>query len=94
MPPVDDAPVVKRGWWLYAASVRCDVYIVRRDVFPGTGDDEDPPEVADDRDVTCYELRYEIPGYPPKYAGGGYYLSIDEATTEAATVLGSTLQWE
>ena len=76
---MDDATVVKRGWWLYAGTIRCDVHIVERDFFPGTGDYEDPPEIGDDRDIICYELRYEIPGYPPKYAGGGSYLTIEEA---------------
>ena len=94
--PMNDPIPVKRGWWLYAGSVKCAVLILRRDVFPGTGGAEDPPEVADDRDVTCYELRYEIPNAicPPGFAGGGYYLTVDQAAAEAATVLGVTLRWE
>jgi len=41
--------VVKNGTFLYDGTVMCDVRIVRSDMRPGSGDCEDPPELANDQ---------------------------------------------
>jgi len=86
--------VVKRGNWLYGGSVKCAVRISSRDFRPGTGDYEDPPEVAEDREVECYALEFHTPAGEPAWVGGGTYASIKEATESARRLLGESLQWE
>ena len=53
--------IVKRGSWLYDGSVPSALVIVRGDVFYGTGDYEDPPEICDDRDVEAFQVWFETP---------------------------------
>jgi len=69
MPP-KDAPIVKRGCWLYDGVVPCEVRIVRHDILYGSGDYEDPPEFADDREVECYYLLFHTPVGEPEWVGG------------------------
>ena len=90
----NDQSLVRRGWWMYDGSVRCEVRIVRRDVFPGTGDCEDVPDVANDREITCFELIYSTPAGPPRYGSGGYFLTVEEASDHAAALTGQSLAWE
>jgi len=86
--------VLKHGQWLYGDGVKCAVRISRRDFWPGTGDCEDPPEIAGDRAVECYELEFHTPVGEPAWVGGGVYSSIREATECARKLLGESLQWE
>lgn len=42
--------VVKSGTFLYDGTVTCNLRIVRSQVCPGSGDWEDPPELAEDKE--------------------------------------------
>jgi hypothetical protein len=86
--------VLKRGQWLYGGSVKCAVRISRRDSWPGTGDYEDPADVAADRAVECYEVEFHTPVGEPAWVGGGLYPSVKEAEDSAHKLLGESLQWE
>ena len=85
---------VRHGHWLYADGVQCAVRIARRDVWLGSGDDEDPPEVAEDREVECYELEFHTPAGAPAWVGGGVYATLEEAEESARRLLGESLQWQ
>src|SRR5258708_419736 len=62
----------RRGIWLYDGHIECRVEIWQRDERPGTGDYEDPPELADDQPGECYEVLYEPAGGGRMgQAGGG-----------------------
>jgi hypothetical protein len=58
---VDEVRIMKVGEWLYDGMVPCEVVITREDIFPGSGDYEDPPEIANDRNIQCVQIWYENP---------------------------------
>lgn len=87
------APIVKRGTWLYANQVPCAVIIVRHDVWYGSGDVQDTPEFAEDREVECYYVLFGTPTGNPEYVGGGGGLTVEAATAIAEKKLDSTLKW-
>jgi hypothetical protein len=89
-----DAPVVRRGHWLYNGMVPCEVRIVRHNVLYGTGDAEDTPDIAEDRDVECYYLLFHTPVKEPDWVGGGAALTLADAADIAKSLLGSTLTWD
>lgn len=72
--------VVKRGVFLYAGAVECDLCIARSSVHYGTGDAEDPPEVAEDLKRETYYVYYGSTTERGRFsAGGGAYPSLPEA---------------
>jgi hypothetical protein len=89
--------VVKRGTFLYAGSVECDLRIVHSPVRFGTGDYEDPSDVRDDVQVDTFYVEYGSTTHRGAFnAGGGGYPSIAEAVAAAEGSLGGagTVQWE
>ncbi len=63
------------------------------DVFDGTGDYEDPPSTAEDREVECYYLLFHTPVVEPEWVGGGGFSSLAEARSAAESRLG-LIEWE
>ena len=56
------------------------VFICHSDFYPGTGDYEDDFEIREDREISCFAVWFEsITEKDVLSAGGGYYLSLDEA---------------
>lgn len=95
MPHGDKTEVVKRGRWLYAGSRPLEVRIVRQERWHGTGDDEDPLELRDDRDVECFRVLFETAdGCEPHFAGGDQHLTVEDAIHAVETLVGATLQWD
>lgn len=91
----DAAEIVKRGRWLYDSSRSLEVRIVRQQCWYGTGDDEDPLELRDDRDVECFRVLFETAdGCEPHFAGGGQHLTLEAAIRSVEAVVGETLRWE
>jgi hypothetical protein len=66
-----DGEVVLEGSWLYAGTTRYRIAIVRRGSRYGSGDYEDPPEVAQDREAATFEVWYTAAGDPERFAAGG-----------------------
>jgi len=86
--------LIAEGQWLYDASVPSRVVIVRREVWYGTGDHQDPPEIADDQAIETFELIYGSPGEPHQLnTGGGQYRTLGEAKSAAEAHCGSSLRW-
>jgi hypothetical protein len=63
--------LVAEGTWLYSGSVPCRIVVVRRSTMHGTGDYEDPPEIADDLTVETFEVLFCEPGNSTVIAAGG-----------------------
>ena len=51
---------VRVGAWLYAGSVPLALRIFKSDIYDGTGDDEDDPEIRDDQAVECYYAELQV----------------------------------
>lgn len=88
---------VKAGTFLYAGAIECDVRIVLSRIRYGSGDDEDPPEIANDLDRETYYVWYGSTTHRGVFnAGAGGYPSLAEAmlAAESALGVGSSLRWD
>jgi hypothetical protein len=66
--------IARVGFFLYDGTVRCPLRIVRTDFRPGSGDHEDPPEIADDQSGLRFRVDLTAAGDPNKWrVGGGYF---------------------
>ena len=91
----DRGSVVVEGTWLYADHIRCRIAVVRRDIMYGSGDYEDPSEVAEDQTIETFEVLYTSPTNPEDLcAGGGQFRTLDEACAAARAACGATVHWE
>ncbi|MCL1038238.1 hypothetical protein L2750_13905 [Shewanella submarina] len=83
--------VVLSGSWIYGGEVAEEVHIIKSNFRPGSGDYEDPLEIANDAFGVFFRLHFGK--YPNEYrAQGGVYETIDEAMEYAKSVCPS-LQW-
>ena len=77
---MQNATIIKRGKCTYSEVVEYEVKIVKWHTLYGTGDDEDPDEIRDDRNIECYYVFYEdLINKGCCNTGGGGFLSIMEA---------------
>lgn len=90
---IDDLPPVKRGFWHHAGVSPCAVEIVCHHTLLGSDDSDDPPELALDRQVECYYVRYHTPEPVPPWFNGGVALSLREAVLLAERRLGPVVCW-
>jgi hypothetical protein len=105
MDELDRLPCVKQGLWLHGGVTTCHVRIVRHHLLYGSHDAEDPPELADDRPMECYYVRYDMPAWqarrpgrpgreaPATWHDGGAALSLREAVFLAQRKLGPVISW-
>jgi hypothetical protein len=94
MNPLEEALVVRRGWWLYDGMVRLEVRVVRQSVFYGTGDYEDPPEISEDREMECFSVWSETTTRElPRFAGMGQFETIESAVRHAESVIRGGVVW-
>lgn len=94
MDELDRLPCAKQGLWLHGGVTTCHVRIVRHNLLFGTGDSADPPEIAEDRVVECYYVRYDLPHSTPLWHDGGSALSLREAVFLAERRLGRGVSWD
>ena len=88
--------VVKRGTFLYDGTVTCNLRIVRRRVRPGSGDWDDPPELANDKEGEYFYVQFGSTTDRGRFnASGGGGATIDEAiaVAESAPGIGKTVRW-
>ena len=89
-------PCVKQGLWLHGGVSTCHVRIVHHDLLLGTGDADDPPELAQDRPADCFYVLFDLPhpgGAAARWHNGGAALSLREAVFMAERRLGPVLSW-
>lgn len=83
---ISKCKIVKQGILLYDNTLEYSVIIIESDIFYGTGDFDDPPEIAEDKECLCYYAWCDSPhrrneffsGTGPEY-GGMAFMSLDEA---------------
>jgi len=88
--------IVKQGTFLYDELVECDIRIIFSKIHYGTGDYEDPPEIANDLVQDTFYLQYGSTTQRGVYnAGGGGFPSIEAAIkyAESAAGIGHTIKW-
>lgn len=93
MSEVDQQRPVKHGLWFLGGVTPCHVRIVRHHTLLGTHDDEDPPDIANDRPVECFYVRYDQPFGTGTWRDGGAALSLREAVFLAERRLGPVISW-
>ena len=82
--------IVKRGHYLYGNEER-EIIIVESNTLFGTGDYEDHPEIANDKEVLCYYCGFEnLVNNGDFNAWSSACLSIDEAISYAENALSVT----
>lgn len=90
----EEAEIIREGIWLYNDCVECKVRIVRWHTLYGTGDYEDAPDIANDKEIECYYILQESiqeKGKFPIYRGG--FLSIQEAIEDAENCTFQKITW-
>lgn len=88
--------VVKTGTFLYDDTVLCDVRIVYSSFSPGSGDWEDPPELADDQlgDFFCVQWGSTTArGVFNGGSGGGNTIHEAISAAESKPGVGRTIVW-
>ena len=93
VPAVEQLPPVKQGLWFHGGVTPCHVQIVRHHTLLGTHDADDPPDIANDRAIECYYIRYDHPQTGRVWLDGGSALSLREAVFLAERRLGPLLSW-
>ena len=88
--------VVLTGTYQWSGVAECDVKVVLSPVRYGTGDYDDPPDVAEDAEIPTYYLWWGSTTERGVFnAGGGAFASLEEAVAhaEAAPGVGHTVKW-
>jgi len=72
--------IIRRGTWLYAGEVECDVQIVLCPIYYGSGDLDDPPKFAEDILEPTYYVEFGSTTERGVFvAGGGAYSTLEAA---------------
>lgn len=92
---IEENKIVAKGKWKYGGITPCLVIIQEETTWPGSGDYEDPPEIAENREVRCFSVWYENPSNKGSFnAGGGYFLTLEEAIRETTKKLQGPVNWD
>jgi len=65
MSSLDDLPIIAEAEWLYDGTVPVRLRVHASPMYYGTGDYEDPSDIAEDRPGNFYIISSERPGSPP-----------------------------
>ncbi len=91
---IDERKIRKRAVLLYGGVREYRAIILESDILHGSGDYEDPPEIADDQSIPCYHIWFQNLIDPGNYcAGGGEYPTLAEAMRKLESLVGF-LRWE
>jgi hypothetical protein len=88
--------VVKTGTFLYDDTGLCDIRIVYRTICHGSGDWEDPPEMADDQHGEFFGVQWgstTVRGVFNAGSGGGTSIQKAIAAAESMPGIGKTIVW-
>ena len=88
--------VVKAGTFLYNETIPCDIRIVRSPIRYGTGDHDDPPDVANDQDREVFYVQFGSTTERGQFSSnGGDNATLGDAVLAAETApgIGHTVQW-
>lgn len=78
---INRCKIMKKGILLYDNVLEYSVIIIESDILYGTGDFEDPPEIAEDRKCLCYYVWCDSPCNRNEFRSGwdNGFLSVQEA---------------
>jgi len=88
--------IAKTGCFTYAGKITCDLRIIRSAIRYGSGDHDDPPELADDQAVETFYVEYGSTTERGTFnARSSPHDSLDEAidAAEAAPGIGDSVRW-
>lgn len=88
--------IVSVGVFLYDGAVECDLQIVRSSICYGSGDDEHPPDIADDHERETFYIRYGSTTERGTFnSASGAFFSLDDAiaAVEKMPLIGTTVTW-
>ena len=94
MANLEQLPVVRKGIYLYAQSVPIQVRIVASAETWGTGDYEDEDAVAENQDIPCFFVLYEMAGKPGEFPNVVPNLPTLEAAYEFCGEKFPNIQWQ
>jgi hypothetical protein len=83
---------IRVGEWLYDGRISLAVRLFKGDTWWGSGDEEDPPEVRDDRAIECYYLQLQAAG-EDRFGSNRGFLTLDDVESFGRDQLGSSLRW-
>jgi len=91
---INESKVVAKGEWKYDGITPCCIVVQKETTWPGSGDTEDAPEVAEDREMPCFSVWYESPSNKGRFnAGGGCYQTVEEAIKETTKKIQGPVIW-
>ena len=91
---LENSRVIKEGTALYSGTAPYSVKITKSQVWYGSGDYEDPPEIREDREVECYYVWYESPAEGGTFKSrSGAFATLSEAMAEVDRVTSGTVRW-
>lgn len=85
---MNDNEIICCAQLLYGGIKEYHAVIIQSDIFPGTGDYEDPVEVQEDKEITCYQVLFEDLVNPENYNSGRTFLQLEEARQYIESVEG------
>lgn len=91
-----NSKVVKKGIFLYDDLVECDIQIVFSNVRYGSGDYEDPEEIANDIEQSTFYIQLGSTTQRGVFnAGGGCFPSLEQAIRRAENLpgIGKSIKW-
>ena len=88
--------VVQEGTFCYDSEIECDIRIIHSPVRHGSGDPEDPPQIANDVEQSTFYIQYGSTTERGVFnAGGCGYSTLAEAMAAAVDSpgIGNTIRW-
>lgn len=87
-------PLLASGRWLYGGSRNLEFRIYLYPFWVGSGDEEDEPNIRDDKVGPAYVVKFQTAEPLSPWTGGGQYESLNDAKQSVASTLGPTLRWD
>ena len=56
---MNDKEIICFAQLLYGGIKEYHAVVIKSDIFPGSGDYEDPVDVQEDKEITCYQVLFE-----------------------------------
>ena len=78
MSEFDDLPILAEAEWLHDGTVPIRIRVHSSPMYYGTGDYEDPSDIAEERPGDFYILTHEVAGSPGKFDMTRNLASIDD----------------
>ena len=85
---MNDKEIICFAQLLYGGIKEYHAVVIKSDIFPGSGDYEDPVDVQEDKEITCYQVLFEDLVNSENYNSGRTFLLLEEARQYIESVEG------